>query len=427
MSLFTFHATEYLAVIGGAFIAWLILVVLFAPHIPYYVEAAVDPRSEHFIHVLESTCNTTLNPHNTIQILTNGTAFYPAMLDAIRGAREAINLECYIFREGEVADRFIDAFCERANAGVHVTIVLDAIGSFGAFRRVAKRLSHPNCRVERYQRMQWHSLARLNNRTHRELLVIDGRVAFLGGAGVADWWFTRTKGKPMWRDMMARIEGPIVSHIQGIVAENWLVCTGEILTGVRTYQTGHTKGASPAFAIKSSPADRATPSRVLFQMLVESATRRVVISTPYFLPDKAFRLAFARTARRGVEVTVIVPGVHMDQRWVRLASRRMWGELLKAGVRIFEYGDGMTHVKALLVDDLWSVVGTTNVDNRSFEHNDEVNVAVRDETVTARIASDFLNDLAHSREITLRDWEDRPAWEKARRHGGVDSRASTVT
>lgn len=217
----------YLTIIGGVFVAWLILVVLFAPHIPYHVEAPVDPSSEHFIHVIESTCNTRLDRHNQIEILTNGTVFYPAMIDAIRGALETINLECYIFKKGEVADRFVDALCERAGAGVHITIVLDAVGSFGAFRQVAKRLSHASCRVERYQRARWHSLARLNNRTHRELLVIDGRVAFVGGAGVADRWFTRTRDKPMWRDMMARIEGPIVPNIQGIVAENWLECSGD--------------------------------------------------------------------------------------------------------------------------------------------------------------------------------------------------------
>jgi cardiolipin synthase len=403
---------DYLTIIGGAFIAWLILVVLFAPHIPYHVEEPVDPRSEHFIHVLESTCNTALNLHNKIEILTDGPVFYPAMLDAIRGAKETVNLECYIFRKGEVADRFVDVLCERARAGVQVTVVLDAVGSFGVFRDVAGKMIAAKCRVERYQRARWHNLARLNNRTHRELLVIDGRVAFVGGAGVADWWFTSTPGHPMWRDMMARIEGPIVSNIQGIVAENWLECRGEILTNVQTFKTDHAKGTSPAVAIKSSPADRATVSRVLFQMLVESATRRLQISTPYFLPDKAFRHAFVRTARRGVDVTVIVPGVITDQRWVRLASRRMWGDLLKAGVRIFEYGGGMTHAKILLVDDLWAVVGTTNIDNRSFEHNDEVNVAVRDETVTARIAADFMNDLANSREVTLRDWEQRPVLEK---------------
>ena len=157
---------QYLTIIGGIFIAWLILVVFFAPHIPYRVEAPVDPRSEHFIHVLESTCNTSIIRHNKIDILTNGTAFYPAMLDAIRGAKETINMECYIFKNGEVADRFVDALCERAGAGVHITVVLDAIGSFGAFSEVEKRLRHSNCRVERYRGLQWHSLARLKTRHH---------------------------------------------------------------------------------------------------------------------------------------------------------------------------------------------------------------------------------------------------------------------
>jgi cardiolipin synthase A/B len=402
----------YLTIIGAVFVAWLILVALFAPHIPFHVEGPIDPQSEHFIHVLESTCNSKLSPDTKIEILTNGTAFYPAMIDAIQGARETINLECYIFHKGEVADRFVNALCERAQAGVHVTIVLDAIGSFGTFHHVTKQLRQANCRVARYQGLRWYRLARLNNRTHRELLVVDGRVAFVGGAGVADWWLKATRRKRAWRDMMAKIEGSIVSNIQGIVAENWLEATGEILTSVRTYRTHSTKGRSPALAIKSSPSDRATVSRVLFQMLVESAARRVVIATPYFLPDKSFRMAFARTAQRGVQIMVIVPGVHTDQRWVRLASRRMWGPLLKQGIRIFEYDAGMTHVKALLVDDLWAVIGTTNVDNRSFEHNDEVNVAVRDEAVTARIAADLRDDLAKSREISLRDWERRPLWEK---------------
>jgi cardiolipin synthase len=265
--------------------------------------------------------------------------------------------------------------------------------------------------------MRWYSLARLNNRTHRELLVIDGQIAFVGGAGIADWWWKpggkrHRAGKPMWRDMMARIEGPVVSDIQGVLAENWLECCGEILTGPLSYKLPAAAGNSPAFAIKSSPSDRATVSRVLFQTLVEASARRVRIMTPYFLPDKAFRLAFRRTATRGVDVIVIVPGRNTDQRWVRLASRRLYGKLLEAGVRIFEYRPGMTHVKALLVDDLWAVIGTTNLDNRSFEHNDEVNVAVRDEAVVARITCDFERDLRQCEEMTLERWRRRPLWEK---------------
>jgi cardiolipin synthase A/B len=291
-------------------------------------------------------------------------------------------------------------------------LVMDAVGSFGAFRKSRRPLEAAGARVAAYQRFTWYRLSRLNNRTHRELLVVDGAIAFVGGAGVADWWAQPWRGKPMWRDMMARIEGPVVSEIQGVLAENWMECCGEILTGPETYKARQTLGEVPAFAVKSSPADRSTVSRALFQTLIEGANRSVYIATPYFLPDKAFRLAIQRTARRGVAITVVVPGTHTDQRWVRLASRRMYGQLLESGVRIFEYESGMTHVKMLVVDDLWSVIGTTNLDNRSFEHNDEVNVAIRDQSIAARLLKDFQADIQHSREITNDQWRRRPLLEK---------------
>jgi cardiolipin synthase len=334
------------------------------------------------------------------------------MLEAIRGARETINMECYIVHKGRVRDRFVKALAERGRAGVRVTLVADAIGSFGSFRSTAKPLRKAGCRVESYQGIAWYRLARLNNRTHRELLVVDGRVAFIGGAGLADWWLYPSRRKPVWRDMMARVEGPVVASILGIVAENWLACCGEILTGPDVYKPRSKAGTTAAFALKSSPADRATVSRVLFQTLIEAATLSVRIATPYFLPDKAFRRALIRTARRGVKISVVVPGRLTDQRWVRLASRRMYGQLLKSGVRIFEYAPGMTHVKMLIVDDLWSAIGTTNLDNRSFEHNDEVNLAVRDKAVARRLVKDFDADIVGSQEILLTDWKRRPLWEQ---------------
>jgi cardiolipin synthase len=402
----------YFTIIGGAFIAWLILVVLFTPHIPYHIERDLDATSDHFVRVLESTCLVTLKEGNRVEVFTNGDTFYPAMLDAIRHASETINMECYIFKKGKIGDVFIEALAERARAGVRVTLVMDAIGSFGAFRRSAGPLRAAGCRVEPYQRLTWYRLSRMNNRTHRELLVVDGRVAFVGGAGVADWWAEPTKGKPMWRDMMARVEGPVVSQINGIIAENWLECCGEILTGPETYKVHEKADGVSAFALKSSPADRSTVSRVLFQTLVEGSNQRCRISTPYFLPDKAFRAALIRTAKRGVDITVVVPGAGTDQRWVRLASRRMFGTLLEAGIRIYEYAPGMTHVKMLIVDGLWSAIGTTNLDNRSFEHNDEVNLTIRDEAVAARLTRDSDADIARSREITLEAWRTRPVLEK---------------
>jgi cardiolipin synthase len=402
----------YLTLIGAVFIGWLVLVVLFTPHIPYHIERDVDAAGDHFVRVLESTCLTTLTTGNRVDVFTNGDAFYPAMLEAARSARETINMECYIFKTGRIGNQFVETLAERARAGVRVTLVVDAIGSFGALRRIKRPLREAGCRVEPYQKLTWYGLARINNRTHREILVTDGTTAFVGGAGVADWWGGPYDGRPMWRDMMVRVEGPVVSQIQGIAAENWLECCGEILTGSETYKAHAKRDGVSAFALKSSPADRATASRVLFQILVEGSNQRCRISTPYFLPDKAFRRALIRTAKRGVDITVVVPGHRTDQKWVRLASRRMFGQLLEAGIRIYEYDPGMLHVKMLIVDDLWSAIGTTNLDNRSFEHNDEVNLTCRDSGIAARLTRDNDADIARSTMVTLHAWRRRPLWEK---------------
>ena len=399
--------------IGLAFVIWFVLVVLFAPSVPYHLDGLVDSTSSHFVTALESICQTRLLPGNRIEILTNGEQFYPAMLEAIRGAREAINLEVYIFRHDSIGKQFVSALAERARAGVKVTIVVDALGSLHGFWQGRKPLREAGCRVEAYQRMHWYRLARLNNRTHRDLLVVDGHVAFVGGAGICDWWIKKTHRGPTWRDLFARIEGPLVPVIQGVFAENWVECSGEILAGEETFKPWPSEtGTTPALAVKSSPADRATTSRMLFQMLLEGAKHSVRISTPYFLPDHAFRRAFARTAARGVDVKVIVPGPLTDQRHVRYASRPIYGELIENGVRIFEYMPAMNHVKAMVIDDVWCVIGSTNLDNRSFQHNDEVNVVMRDERIAARMTEDFERDLSHSKEITLDEWRRRSLAEK---------------
>jgi cardiolipin synthase A/B len=333
------------------------------------------------------------------------------MRDAILAAEMSVNIEAYIFQPGEAADMLVDAMIARARAGVEVRVVLDAIGSSKLRNSAARKLAAHGCRVAFYQPVTWYRLHRLNNRTHRELLVVDGRVAFTGGAGVADWWYKPVHG-PTWRDTMARLEGPITAALQGTFAENWLEACGEILTGPRHWPTLTAAGPAGAMLVKSSPSDRATVSRVVFQMLIDGAVTSIDISTPYFLPDKAFRKALVRAAQRGVQVRVIVPGRITDQLWVRLASRRMYRELLAGGVRIFEYRPAMTHVKTVMVDGVWAMLGTTNIDNRSFEHNDEVNVAFREAGVTARLRHDFEADVAASDEVTLQLWIGRPLLEK---------------
>lgn len=402
----------WLAIAGGLFLTWAILVLLFAPAIDYRLSHRSSLHTPSFLYTIQSTCQAALHHHNKVRIYTNGARFYPAMLKAIREATTTINLECYIVHPGRIADEFIEALAERARHGVRVTVVVDAIGSVHLFlSNAARRLRDAGCRLEPYRRPRWHSLARFNNRTHRELLVVDGRVAFVGGAGIADWWVGEP-GTPAWRDTMARIEGPVVAALQGVAAENWLECCGEILTGPDYFPNLAPQGETTAFVVKSSPADRATASRVTFQMLIEAADEHVRINTPYFLPDRTLREALKALARRGVEVSVIVPGAHTDQGWVRLASRRMWGTLLEAGVRIHEYRPAMMHVKVLIVDGSWSVIGTTNLDNRSFEHNDEVNLAMLDPGLAARLLDDFTRDRNDSDEISLAEWRARPLWEK---------------
>ena len=403
---------ELLALVGCVFVAWLVIMTLFAPHVPYTLHQHLDCASTQFIYSLSNITLSSVHHDSRFDVLTNGAQFYPAMLSAVRGAQHSINMECYIFRPDEIGRIFMAAMMERARAGVMVKLVVDAVGSFRFGLSAVREMREAGCKVELYQRFKWHRLARLNNRTHRELLIVDGTVAFVGGAGVGDQWAKGVQGKKPWRDTMARVTGPVVSSIQGVFAENWVECCGEILCGPQYFPDLKKTGDTSAIIVKSSPADRATACRVVFQMLIESAAKHIRITTPYFLPDKSLRQALITTAKRGVAIDIIVPGSHTDQRWVRLVSRRKYNELLGEGIKIYEYRAGMTHAKVLNVDDLWVVLGTTNFDNRSFEHNDEVNVAIRDEAMAARLTTDFLHDLSCGEEVTLDTWKRRTLVEK---------------
>lgn len=398
--------------VAVAFLTWFVVVLLFTPRIDYRVSVPLRPDSDEFLHVIQASCQAAVHFHNRVEVLTNGAQFYPAMRDAIRTAEASINLEAYIFQPGDASTMLMDAMVERARAGVDVRLVMDSIGSASMRGAAVRRLREAGCRIYFYQPITWYRLHRLNNRTHRELLIVDGRMAFVGGAGIADWWYKPQHGTASWRDTMTRVEGPIVSALQGVFAENWLECGGEVLTSPRDWPQIEPRGDAEAMLVKSSPADRATCSRVVFQMLIEGAVSSIDISTPYFLPDRSLRRALVRAAQRGVCVRVVVPGRRTDQHLVRLASRRMYGELLEGGVQLFEYRPSMTHAKALMVDGTWAVVGTTNIDNRSFEHNDEVNVAFREPAVTARLRQDFESDLMASDAITRDGWYSRPALEK---------------
>ena len=403
------------AVIAVLFQSLVLFLAFFEPPLPYKVaERPAEIDSPEFLRVLGILADAQLHENAHVDVLANGEAFYEVELEAIAGARHNINLEAYIFQQGEIARRFIAALAERARSGVKVSIVLDAIGSFNTWRRTFRELIDAGGQVCWYQTVRWYNLPKLTHRTHRELLIVDGRVAFLGGAGVADHWYKGKHGNPRWRDTMFRVTGGAVASLQATFAENWLEASGEMLTAPEYFPPLASDSHSSALVVASSPSvARATRARILYQTLLASACRTVDITTPYFLPDRHARAELVKAIReRGVRVRIIVPGKHSDHLLTRRSSRRLYGELLKAGASIHEYRPAMIHAKTMVVDGLWSVVGSTNFDHRSFGLNDEVNLAVRDGGLASRIGDDFACDLAASHQVSYREWRRRSPLER---------------
>jgi cardiolipin synthase len=388
-----------------------ILVGLFGRGLKYHIQRN-DPGAldeEHFLEMVESLSDAQSNPHTTVKVFANGENFYEAELDAIRNARVSVNLEAYIFQKGKVMSRFVEALTSKAHEGVEVRMVLDGLGSAGTSEQDLKPLMDAGGRVAFYHPFRFGSLPNYNNRTHRELMVVDGKLAFIGGAGVADHWMISTEKDKRWRDTMVRVEGDVVTNLQATFAENWLESCGELLTGIKFFPKCEEKGDSVAMVINSTPsAGGSTRARILFQLLLASAQESIHITTPYFLPDHSMCEELKRAQKRGVEVTILVPGKHNDHLLTRSSSRLAYGRLLQYGIRIYEYLPSMLHAKILLIDGKWSVLGSTNFDNRSFGINDEVNLAVRDELLNARLEEDFKHDLCESREISYAEWKRRP-------------------
>lgn len=410
-------AVLFFAIGGVADLLLTFLIAFFHPGLEYRTgQRSLTPvDSPEFERLAGLVVDSKSDPGTHIEVLTDGPCFYEAELAAIRQASHYICLEAYIFQKGEIASRFIEALTERARAGVEVRIVLDAIGSFNTWRHTFRELIDAGGQVAWYNRFRWYNFSRINNRTHREIVILDGRTAFLGGAGIADhWWKARGKRHPRWRDTMVRMEGPAVSSLMAAFAENWLESSGELLTGAEYYPEVQQRGKVAPFIINSSPSyGHSTPARSLFQLLIASAGRTIHVTTPYFLPDRsAIRELVRAMTERHVKVRILVPGKHSDHLLTRRSSRRIYGDLLRHGAEMYEYETSMMHTKSLVIDGLWSVVGSTNFDHRSFGINDEVNLAARDEELAARLEEDFQRDLARSRRVTYSNWRRRPLFER---------------
>lgn len=409
-----FFVIAIIAIVAQSFLLFL---ALFEPGLEYKVTTtppcALD--SEDFLRVLEALTDSKVSKCTHVEVLTNGEVFYEAELQAIRAATHSINLEAYIFQRGEVTRRFVEALTERARAGVEVRLVLDAIGSFATWNSYFRELTEAGGRVAWYHGFHWATLARINNRTHRELLVVDGRVGFIGGAGFADHWFIGRRKHPRWRDTMFRVEGDAVASMQGTFAENWVEASGEILSGGDFFPLCEATSKASALIVNSSPSvGRSSHARMLYQTLLASAQKSILITTPYFLPDWSARAEMIKAMReRGVSVEIIAPGAKSDHLLTRRSSRRLYGDLLEAGAKIYEYKPTMIHTKSMVIDGVWSIVGSTNFDNRSFGLNDEVNLAAFDPELAARLTKDFARDRSESVAVTYDVWRRRSLFERA--------------
>ncbi len=338
---------------------------------------------------------------NNITTLVNGREIFPAMLSAIRAARRSIDFETYIFWDGEIAKKMTEALAERAQAGVMVNAILDAQGTDKMGSENLARLESAGVKVVKYHSIVWLDPRRYNNRSHRKLLVIDGKVGFVGGVGIADEWLGDGESPEHWRDNHYKVTGPVVAQLQAVFMDNWLKTRGEVLHGPEYFPPLAATGPYTAQAFKSSPRQGDMDIHLMYLLAIASAQHSLLIENAYFLPDDLMRKELIAAAKRGAKVEIVVPGEHIDQKAVRYASRKHWPELLKAGIKIYEYQPAMVHVKLMVVDGAFVSVGSGNLDLRSIRLNDEANMNVLNRSFASQQTRLFTADKRRSREITL--------------------------
>jgi len=350
---------------------------------------------------------------NRITALYNGDHIFPPMLEAINQAEQSITFETYIYWSGQIGRAFADALAARSRAGVRVHVLLDWVGSSKIDDRLLAEMRQAGVQVRQFHKPVWYDLVRMNNRTHRKLLVVDGRIGFTGGVGIAPAWVGDAQDSRHWRDSHYKVEGPVVAQMQSVFMDNWIKVSGEVLHGARYFPPVNTAGSSSAQMFSSSPSGGSESVRLMYLLSIAAAKNTIDLSSAYFVPDDLTVDAFVRAMKRGVRVRIITPGPIIDSQTVRAASRAAWGALLEAGAEMYEYQPTMFHCKVFTVDGLLVSVGSTNFDNRSFRLNDEANLNIYDEDFAAAETIQFETDLEKSKRITLKAWRGRPVSETA--------------
>jgi cardiolipin synthase len=381
----------------------------------YELVESVDAASVDFKRAAEALTGHPIEEGCEVDLLINGDRIFPAMLETIRGAERTLCLETYVYWSGDIAAEVAEAVCERARAGVDCRILVDAVGAAKITDGLIERMEEAGARVCRFRPPKPYALRNLANRTHRRVLVADGRVGMTGGVGIAGQWEGDARGPDEWRDTHVLVRGPVVRGMTGAFAEHWLEATGEVLGGARFLpELEPLEGGGPAQLVRSSAGVGDTNAEAIYYLAIASAQRSIDLCSAYFAPRPAFTDALRRVAERGVEVRLLVPGPHVDKKLVQRAGRAAYEPLLKGGVRIFEYQPTMLHAKTIAVDGCWAAVGSINFDNRSFQLNDELTLAVWSERFVARLRESVEADIARSEEIELERWLGRGPLRRAK-------------
>ncbi len=381
-------------------------------HVQKELEHLYSTHDTQFLRAMSVVLGPALVGGNKIDVLLNGDEIFPAMLEAIRSAKKTITFETYIYWSETIGHKFAEALSERGRSGVKVHLLVDWLGSDRIDKNDIEKMDRAGVEFQKYNQIAWYSISRLNNRTHRKLLIIDGRIGFTGGVGISDQWRGKAQDPDHWRDTHFRVEGPVVAQLQSAFMDNWIKVTGKVLHSVEYFPALDSSGSREAQMFSSSPAGGGESMELMYLLAIASAEHSIELSSAYFVPDDLSIKALVSALKRGVKVQIITPGHHIDNGTVRAASRSRWGEILKAGAEIYEYQPTMYHCKIMIVDDIFTTVGSTNFDPRSFGLNAEANLNIYDEDFALAQVNTFRNDMARSQRLSYTAWEERPILEK---------------
>ena len=414
-----YASTILLFIVAGCSLPVVRNIPMLSPGDPHFgIEHTYGVRSPQFRRAIGHLLGPAVVDGNRIDTLLNGDQIFPAMLGAIQRAKTSITFETYIYWAGEIGEEFAHALSERARAGVDVHVIVDWLGGVRMDPAYLKEMRSAGVELSLYHEMPWYNpfrwreIADVENRTHRKILVVDGKIGVTGGVGIADIWTGNADSPDHWRDTHYRVTGPVVLQLQSAFVDNWLESGGQLLHGDEYFPDAPALGADLAQAFKGSPEEATENVELMYRLAIAAARHSIKLSSAYFVPNKATIKALEEAARRGVKIQIITPGKHLDSATVKAASPALWGDLLKAGVKIYQYEPTMFHCKVLVVDDYFSSVGSTNFDNRSFQLNDEVNLNVLSDTFSKQQAKIFDDDLAHSSLVTYEQWRRRPWYQK---------------